>query len=101
MSTKPRRLEATVDQVEGDVVVLDVEGEAVRLPRALLPGRVREGDGFVLTIARAPEVREKLQQSVEARLRALTGEPPPAPSEPAAPSEPTPPAPRKPDPHDH
>jgi hypothetical protein len=74
MATSEKRFCATVDRIEGDVVVLDVEGEAVRLPRALLPGRVREGDGFVLTIAQAPRVKQTLAHSVQDRLRALTSD---------------------------
>ena len=67
----PRK--ATVDQLDGEVVVLDVEGHAVKLPREFFPGDVREGDGFTLALARAPEARDELARSVADRLAALTG----------------------------
>ena len=53
-----------------------IDGEPVRLPRSFLPGAVREGAGFTLTIAASPETERALAQSVADRLRALTGKPP-------------------------
>jgi hypothetical protein len=76
MAETEKRFSATVDQVEGDTVVLDVDGEPVRLPRSFLPGAVREGAGYTLTIAASPETERALAQSVADRLRALTGKPP-------------------------
>lgn len=72
MRAEQKRFKATVDRVEDDVVVLDVNGHALEMPRVLLPGEVREGAGFVITVRSAPEVSAALERSVRARLAALT-----------------------------
>lgn len=77
MTSNERRFRATVDRVEENVVVLDVEGHAVKLPLAMFPGPVHEGEGFMLTIERSPAVQHELARSIEERLRALTGASPP------------------------
>jgi hypothetical protein len=76
-------LRATVASVDEGRVVLDVDGETIKLPASLLPAPPREGDGFVITITAAPAEKGTLQQRVIDRLEALTAgahlaTPPPA-----------------------
>jgi hypothetical protein len=65
-------LRATVASVDEGRVVLDVDGEAVKLPASLLPTPPREGDGYLLTITADPSEKGALQQRILDRLEALT-----------------------------
>lgn len=65
---------ASVASVDEGRVVLDADGQSIRIPAALLPGTVQEGAAYVLTITAAPVTKGGLQESVQARLAALMGE---------------------------
>jgi hypothetical protein len=67
-----RVLRATVASVDEGRVVLDVDGEVIKLPASLLPAPAKEGDGYVLTITASPAEKGSLQQRILDRLEALT-----------------------------
>jgi hypothetical protein len=67
-----RLIRATVASVDEGRVVLDADGEVIKLPASLLPAPPREGDAFVLTITAAPAEKGSLQQRVIDRLEALS-----------------------------
>ncbi|MDP3276697.1 MAG: DUF3006 domain-containing protein [Deltaproteobacteria bacterium] len=86
-----KMLRATVDSVEDGKVVLDCDGELIRLPASLLPAPPHEGDHFILTITADPAEKGTMQQRIMDRLAALS-----AASEAPPPAAPTPP--KEPDP---
>ena len=65
---------ASVASIDEGRAVLDAEGQSIRIPAAMLPGDAREGTAYVLTISLAPTTKGTLQNSVEARLAALTAQ---------------------------
>lgn len=67
-----RLVRATVASVDEGRVVLDADGQVIKLPASLLPTPPREGDAYVLTITAAPAEKGPLQQRVIERLEALT-----------------------------
>lgn len=68
-----RLIRASVASVDEGRVVLDADGEIIKMPASLLPTPPREGDAFVFTITAAPAEKGSLQQRVIDRLEALTG----------------------------
>jgi hypothetical protein len=63
---------ATVDSIDESIVVLDVDGHALRLPRTLVPASAREGDALSFTVGIANDETAARRAGVEAKLRALT-----------------------------
>ena len=59
-----------VDRIEGDVAVVEVDGQTVDLPLRLLPDGAREGSVVQLSLVAAPsdDVRERL-----ARMQSQSG----------------------------
>jgi hypothetical protein len=64
-------IRASVASVDEGRVVLDADGEVIKMPASLLPAPAREGDAFILTIVAAPAEKGPLQQRVIQRLEAL------------------------------
>ncbi|XXF76578.1 DUF3006 domain-containing protein [Myxococcaceae bacterium GXIMD 01537] len=75
----PPASRATVDRIEDEVAVLQVEGREVTRPLSSLPAGVREGDVVDLaTNTLDAEATEALRREVrEARERAMQGKTPP------------------------
>ncbi len=67
-----RLIRATVASVDEGRVVLDADGEVIKMPASLLPAPPREGDALVLTITAAPSEKGSLEQRVIDRLEALS-----------------------------
>lgn len=71
MSQKPKTLTMIVDEIGEDVVRVELDGQAVHLPRACVPEGTREGDRLVADLTRddnaqarrtAAEAAERLHQ---------------------------------------
>ena len=58
-----------VDRIEGQRVILDVDGETVEMPRSALPGNIKEGD--TLRIEVCENVAQSLRKENEDRLERL------------------------------
>jgi hypothetical protein len=67
-----RVIRASVASVDEGRVVLDADGDVIKLPASLLPAPPVEGDAYVLMITAAPAEKGSLQKRVIDRLEALT-----------------------------
>jgi len=74
VSADPFRI--TVDRIEGDVAILDVNGASLDVPAAALPEGA--GEGSVLTLALSADTSaDETRSEAEARLKRLKKKNPP------------------------